>query len=74
MIYDTVLLAEQWEIGLGLFILGKEGESRPLFTSPFLFRSSYYCIRNLQNQCYSNPKAFYWPKPNLPLYENPLIV
>lgn len=74
MIYDTVLLAEQWEIGLGLFILGEEGESRPVFTSPLLFRSSYYCIHNLQNQCYSNPAAFYLPKPNLPLHENPLIV
>lgn len=74
MIYDTVLLAEQWEIGLGLFILGEEGESRPMFTSPFLFPSSYYCIHNLQNQCYSNLTAFYLPKPNLPLHENPLTV
>lgn len=73
MIYDTVLLAEQWEIGLDLFILGEEGESHPMFTSPFLFRSSYYCIHNLQNQCYSNLTAFYLPKPNLPLYENPFI-
>lgn len=74
MIYDMVLLAEQWEIGLGLFILGEEGESRPMFTSPFLFRSSYYRIHNLQNQCYPNPTTFYSPKPNLPLHESPLIV